>query len=254
MFPEFNKTGIFLAKHWANDILGAWEDCSTAWLLAKQGKIPHIRVYEDYPRLLGLNVAGIEDPFYYIPALQQWIVTNKTLVPLLKELTRWSGADLELARLHVNGRMRYQGEWHRDDELDRADESVVVVVYLMNEKGFRIAPATSLESSSALGETMRITGHWLRDERPCQYILNAEAGDALFMKAYLLHRGYSARPRMHLHLRFRRSANGWDKQRWSQWRYHRHEQFDPKSTTRFERVKNLARYFKPNSSHSSFWK
>ncbi len=254
MFPEFNKTGIFLAKHWANDILGAWQDCSTAWLIAKQGKIPHIRVYEDYPRFLGLNVAGIEDPLFYIPALKRWLAQSRLLSSLLREITGWPGADLELARLHVNGWMRYQGEWHRDDSLDRARESVVAIAYLMDEAGFRIAPATSSASSTYLGDTIQLTGHRLRDDISEQYVLDAKAGDMLFMQAYLLHRGYSTRPRMHLHLRFRRSRNGWDRERWSEWRFNQHEQFNPKSSTRLGRAKNLARYFRPNSSHSSFWK
>ena len=221
--------------------------------LARAGLVNPIRVYEDYPRFGGLlNLAGIEDPFFNVPESVD-ALTNTDLRSILLRLTGWVNADLELARIHTNGKFKYRGFWHRDALLSQSDSSVVVVVYLTDEDGFIIT------STKAGVNVKGLSGDLLQTQRSVhsvegEFAVAAKAGDAFFFRSYLLHRGCSVKPRQHLHLRFTETENlDINPASWAKYRNSKAESFDRSSNTRWSRIRNLARYCVPSSTRSSLF-
>ena len=221
------------------------------WDKAKKKKIEKIRVYDDYPYLVGgVNVAGIEDPFVYEPDLKVW-VEGSGLDRILADLSHWDGADLELARLHMNDRYKYQGFWHRDATVSEADHSIVAVVYFMDEEGFRIVPAADrINAEASVGDALQANHDTatLEGER----IIRAKAGSVLLMKSYLLHRGYNNKPRLHLHLRFVEAAKS-DPHEWVKYRNTHVQNYDFASSRLTSRLRNLVKYCVPAKSRSSLF-
>jgi hypothetical protein len=219
------------------------------WDEAKRGRIAKIRVYDDFPRFLGgLNVAGIENPFVAAPLLAD-VVRTCGIDKLLAGLTGWPGADLEVARLHMNDRFKYQGFWHRDAKVDEADSSVVAVLYFRDEKGFRIIPQTS-DWNSAKGDELQRTHSYaaVADER----IMSAPAGSIFFMKSYLPHRGYNNRKRLHLHMRFVKAAR-YDVEAWARFRHDDAADYDFAASSPLQRTRNFISYCLPRPGRSSLF-
>src|SRR5262245_3691882 len=99
------------------------DNLTDLWRRAKKKQVRTIRVYEDFPRMLGgINVAGIDDALFNAPMLKEWL-PNSGLDKVLADLTGWRGAELELARIHMNDRFKYQGFWHRDAKVAEAESS-----------------------------------------------------------------------------------------------------------------------------------
>ncbi|MBI1202246.1 MAG: hypothetical protein GC182_07020 [Rhodopseudomonas sp.] len=222
------------------------------WQRAKRGQVNQIRVYEDYPHMLGgINVAGIEDPFFLSPMLKQWMATAG-IDDILAALTGWPGSELELARLHMNDRFKYQGFWHRDATTDRAEHSVVGVVYFRDETGFRIAPAGSQWSAVDKPYGDDIQRQHFFGPLEGELTASAPAGSILFMKSYLLHRGYNNDPRLHLHLRFIDTART-DAASWPEYRNLEAAPYNFGASKPMQRLRNLVGYCLPHKNRSSLF-
>jgi hypothetical protein len=250
---DFSKFGFALVENVIepNSLANLKENLSRLWREAKRGRVDRIRVYEDYPRLFGgLNVAAVEDPFFYVPALKEWI-RSAGFEKTIAELSGWPGAELELARLHMNGRFKYQGFWHRDATVDKAEVSVVAVIYFEPEGGFRVAPSASKWSSATENVGDELQKQYFHGPLEGEHVIAAPAGSAFFFKSYLLHRGYNSKPRLHLHLRFVRSTD-YNTERWAEYR-DKGPIFDKNSSTRIGRLRQLIRYCLPLPNRSSIF-
>lgn len=215
------------------------------WYRAKCGLLDAIQVHDDFPHWVGgINVAGIEDPFYYIPSLAELL---PRLVLSLLNSTGWGGAQLELARLHVADRFNYQGFWHRDAPACGMQESIVVIVYLMNEGGFRILPQAHA-CNGKLGDQLQ--ADHARDRIAGEYVVDAKVGDVFMFRSALLHRGYVTTRRMHLHLRFRRGSS-YNVGQWQEWRSLVKHCYRANGAHRQHR--DFARYLMPRVGYSSIW-
>lgn len=221
---------------------------------AKSGKISKIRVYDDMPRILGgLNVAGIEDPFFYFPEIASWLRESK-FGEILKSLTGWTGAELEVARIHTNGRFKNKSFWHRDALTSDYESSVVAVVYLENEAGFRIIPSHERASRADLSDGDAIQARYCFGRMNGEAIVRASHGDAFLFRSYLLHQAWSTRPRTHLHLRFKRSEErGFDTAEWASFRFEQCQDFNPESTTLRNRIVRLIKYLLPFPNQSNIY-
>lgn len=157
---------------------------------ARSGSVQSVRIYDDFPKIFGgLNISGVEHPLPYLSELSLWLQTN-TLSDLVGQLV---GGPVRcgLIRLHTNNRFKWRGFWHKDAE--QVDRSIVSVLYLRQEMGFRL-----------LGKNLPIEkieqGSFVRHSE--ETIVSARAGDVLLFDASLWHRGHSNGPRLHVHLRF----------------------------------------------------
>lgn len=253
---DFNNDGYTLIEGFVPDIdlKKLSQKVNTILRWARQGKVTRIRIYEDMPRIFnGLNVAGIEDPFYYIPELAQWI-TKSNIDSIIATLTGWSGAELELARIHTNGFFKHKGFWHRDATINETKTSITVTVYFRSESGFRIIPASHEYNRPDLSLGDQIQAKHYYDSLEGERKVTASKGDIFLFKSYLLHQPYSTRPRAHLHLRFNKSnKSGYDKSEWAKYRNNDVIDFDANSSTTSSRLRLFFNYCRPNHSHSNIY-
>jgi len=179
------------------------EEASNLVEEARAGLVSETRIYDDLPHFLGgRNVAGIEDPLVLLPELKRWI-EGEDLIAQVQAITKRQDLNIDFARLHCNSRIKYRGFWHRDGDVDEG--SVVAVLYLRDEKGFRLLPK-GLSPSQRSDSTSR--GRHLFGEVPGQVVCEASAGDLLLFQAELWHRGHSTSPRLHLHVKLTPAAPG----------------------------------------------
>ncbi|MEO6381964.1 MAG: hypothetical protein ABIO35_08200 [Nitrobacter sp.] len=248
---RFDRDGFVVAEGvFGSDVVAGWRaQVDAVWWLARRGGVSRILVYEDYPHVLGgVNVCGLQDPFHAVPGLSG-VFDGGEIEGLIAELTDWRGAEVECAKVHVNDRFRYSGFWHRDATPRAADRSVVAVVYLRDEAGFRIVPSWSeWNRFPAKGDRLQARKSFerLADEA----VISAPAGSVLFMKSYLLHRGYSNEKRSHLHLRFIRGQR-YDAEGWAAFRNSGAARHKPAGRVR--QIKNFLRYLMPGRGYSTWW-
>ena len=250
---QFSELGFALVENVipTETLKVLYDECEGLWAKAKRQQIAYIRVYEDYPRIFGgVNVAAIENPFFYAPLLAEWLASS-VLDELLSGLTGWTGAELELARIHMNDRFKYQGFWHRDATINEADTSVVAIAYLQDENGFRIADALSQYSDASRSDGDQLQAQLFRGSLPGEHEITAPAGSVFFMKSYLLHRGYNNYPRLHLHMRFVPSTS-FQKAAWANVRLET-APYDFKKSSAMDRAKLLVNYFWPHKNRSTFF-
>lgn len=184
--------GHILVRHFLPDDLVAQfaTEATTLAKRARRGELGDIRIYDDYPKIFGgLNVSGIERPLEHLPSFSAWLRTGE-LREVLEETIRESVV-CTLIRLHLNNRFKWRGFWHQDS--DKIGQSVVVVIYLNREKGFRLLGKNDVNPRLSVDK-------YCTDER--EVTIDAEPGDVLFFDGALWHRGHSVAPRMHLHLKF----------------------------------------------------
>ncbi len=250
---DFDALGFTLVEDVIprDQLVALREDLKRLWKRAKNKDIASVRVYEDFPYFLGgVNVAGVEDPFVHTPMLAAWMPSSG-LDQILADLTGWRGAELELARVHMNDRFKYQGFWHRDAKVEKANSSVVAVIYFEDEEGFRITPSRNKYSAAdlELGDDMQ-KRHF---QGPLQgeHIVTAPAGSVFFMKSYLLHRGYNNKPRLHLHTRFI-EAPVTNAAGWAQYR-NPVSPYDFGASKPAARLRRLASYCIPRKDRSSLF-
>ena len=115
----------------------------------------------------------------------------------------WNGFKTSLARLHSFGKFyNYQGMWHRDHEVYPSPNTVQTVLYLKNEKGFRLVPRdknnlledfglSSKYQTNGLNQKFINLSNYLYD------VIDAKAGDLLIFESGLLHQGHCKTNRCH---------------------------------------------------------
>lgn len=211
---------------------------------ARRGEVQNVRIYDDYPKIFGgLNISGVEHPLPHLPQLGLWLSTS-TLTDFLSRMTGKTHS-CELVRLHVNNRFKWRGFWHRD--ADKEDHSIVAVIYLRTESGFRLLGKSASERELEQGHF----GH-----QDGETTITAQAGDLLLFDASLWHRGHSVGPRLHVHLRFDRAEP--DENGGSDWTFHLTPSEDSSHVSdqrqpRLIRWLRLVAYFTPSRSRSSIF-
>ena len=179
---------------------------------AVQKKWKFIKIYRDYPHLLGgPNIFGIDYP------LNEEIDKNSynyfqdlNIIDLVKSISGFKFIETELIRLHTNSNFfKYQGEWHRDHSTYPSPNCIQTIIYLNDEKGFRIVPKIKNQLLSTFGidtekDSNKIGSRFIDLPKNLYDVINANAGDVLFFEPGLLHQGFCKKYRLHYILRHKK--------------------------------------------------
>lgn len=207
---NFNKKGFVVFKNYfkENDLKRITEISEEILTKAKKGSWKHIRIYRDYPNFFdNLNIFGVDFPLNSN--------LNKNTFQEFKKLDykrnllnflNWKNFRTPLIRLHSNSSFyNYQGEWHRDDPKFPSENSVQVIIYLLDEKGYRIVPKNKnhlLEKYSILQDQCRTEGRGFAHLPSDMYeTIEVKKGDILIHQSGLLHQGFCKKKRLHFHVR-----------------------------------------------------
>tara|TARA_B110000971_G_scaffold210598_1_gene237965 strand:- start:1246 stop:2151 length:906 start_codon:yes stop_codon:yes gene_type:complete len=179
---------------------------------------PFLSVYNDYPHFKGkINLFGVNFPlndFFNTNLLECFnaVHYSKHII----NLTGWKHFRTSLIRLHAfDNFYNYYGAWHRDDEVYPSPSSIQSVLYMKDEKGFRIIPKHNVKLLS--NYNIKISGEstnksYTGKELPkfMYDTIKAKKGDLLFFESGLLHQGFCKSERLHFHLRHINALNETD--------------------------------------------
>ena len=205
----FDKKGyVNINSFFSDDDIGDLIECSSKIKQhSMSGLWKYIKIYREYPKIKFLNVFGVEYPLNKKLNEKTYSAFNKLCYKdFFCNLLGWNNFETTLIRLHLNSNFfNYQGEWHRDDSAFPSPNKVQTVIYLKDEKGFKIIP----KDKNHLLKNYGINPHGkieknqvfydLKDD-VCDYI-DAKKGDMLIFEAGLLHQGFVKGTRMHYHVR-----------------------------------------------------
>jgi hypothetical protein len=213
---NFEKKGYLLLKNYFSEyqLDGISKISFDILNKASSGKWKYIRVYRDYPNFFGrINIFGVDYPL------------NKKLDPnLFNEFQKleykhdvlnilgWKNFYTPLIRLHTNSNFyNYQGEWHRDDKNFPSPNSIQVIIYLMDEEGYRIIPKNKnylLEEYGIKKDRIRNPmGDFYKLPDKAYEVISAKKGDILIHESGLMHQGFCKKKRMHFHIRHIKKDN-----------------------------------------------
>ena len=197
----FNKTGFLRIKNffYIRDIELIKQDLDNICFKAKDkfSNIP-VRCYKDTPYFIskGVNVASIEDPYFYLSSKSVKTLQKYNIANIVGKLIKKKKMSISLSRVHVTGFFKYEGPWHRDQDLNTKDMDVLCNIYLMDERGMKFFPKHHpIHKNSSFSFDDKIVS--------ADYnTLEANAGDLIFLDPKLIHKPFSVNKRMHLHSRF----------------------------------------------------
>ena len=189
---DFQKSGYFLFKKAINPSLleEISNETEEMFYKGKKNLWPFIRVYNDYPYLKdNINVFGLDYPLNKRLNSNIFNLINKLdYGQKLKEISYWKNFKTSLIRLHVfENFFNFEGFWHRDGSTFPTPDQIQSVIYLKDEKGFRIVPKDKnhlLEQYDIpLTDIPKKNAH-LRGRLPDHMfdVIDAKAGDVFFLK------------------------------------------------------------------------
>jgi hypothetical protein len=185
---ELSKQGYLLVDSNVPDyaLVDAQDSFKFIYKRAKKGLYKYIRVYDDY--LWCPNISGIEMPLHpdiLTPEILNLL--NKTPIPLIAKEILGFNIKLTLSRYHVTNTYSHIGDWHRDSHI--GDNSVILAsIFLFDEKGLELVPGSHNERHNSI---------YLNSIH-----LDVKAGQILFFRPAILHRGISVSDRANIHFRF----------------------------------------------------
>tara|TARA_X000000950_G_C13886642_1_gene649127 strand:+ start:152 stop:1057 length:906 start_codon:yes stop_codon:yes gene_type:complete len=190
-----NKDSLKKIKHHSEDIITK----------SRKGQWPYVRVYNDYPHFFGkINIFGTDFPFNEKLSKEIYPLINEINISArIKEVTGWKNFKTSLVRLHsFQNFYNYQGMWHRDHDIYPSPNTVQSILYIKNEKGFRIVPIEKNNSLEKYGisskyQTEGLTQKFANLPRDLYDTVDAKAGDLLIFESGLLHQGFCKSDRCH---------------------------------------------------------
>ena len=195
----FDKQGYILIKNlFANEELDNLTNISKNILdKASKGLWNFIRVYREYPLFFGkINIFGVDYPLNEKLNSQTFFAIQKlNYKDKLLDILNWKNYDTSLIRLHTNSKFfNYQGAWHRDDSKFPSPDSIQVMIYLMDENGFRIVPKNKNHLLSNYGfpidKQVGPEKGFTSLPKNMYDIISAKKGDMLIHESGLLHQGF----------------------------------------------------------------
>ena len=168
----------------------------------------HVRIYRDYPNFFNkLNIFGIDFPLNKKIHHNSFDEFQKLdYKDFILDFLNWKNFYSPLIRLHTNSSFyNYQGEWHRDDKNYPSPNSIQIIIYLLDEKGYRIVP--KYNNDLLKNYNISTTGHRTENRgfanlpENIYETINVNRGDILLHESALLHQGFCKRRRLHYHIR-----------------------------------------------------
>lgn len=263
---DFEYKGYFIFKSAFNESL--IEQLSSESIKSinncKKIKWKQIRIYRNYPFFL--NIFGIDFPLNRKLNSNIFKLFNKiNYKKKLLNIVNWKNYQTTVVRLHTNNNFfKYQGEWHRDDAIYPSPNSIQAIIYLKNEKGFRIVPKNKNKFLSNYGievdkqRTNAKLGFAKLDKNIFDTI-DAKKGDIVFFESGLLHQGFCKTERLHYHLRHEKidKENDNDNYNFKKEFYENfdvstkdvnHNYYNPNMRSKINKFKSLIAYFLPRFS------
>ncbi len=180
-------------------------------------KWPHVKVYRDYPHFFGKpNIFGVDYPFNSLLGKNLFDVFNSLKIDnFIKQLGHFENFETELIRLHTNSNFfNYQGGWHRDYATFSSPGYLTCIIYLEDEKGFKIVTKEKNKLLIEYGiDTNSQSNLTVKDSftdlpKNMYEVVDVNRGDILFFEPGLLHQGFCKKYRLHYHMRFKKLENG----------------------------------------------
>lgn len=196
----FNKQGYVIFKNVIerSTLLAAQAAYQRMLRKVERGIYPYCRIYDD---LLRTNIAGIEHIFHpdiYEPDLFAAVVESR-LVERAKVLLGAQTPVMLLNRIHCTTRYSHTGIWHRDAE-PGTEPHLQVALFLYDEDRFMVLPNS--HKRELTGEERALVSRSLKARLPEQAAIGGQAGDLMFFKSAILHRGSCIHTRANVHFRF----------------------------------------------------
>lgn len=176
-------------------------------------KWPYVRVYRDYPYFFGKpNIFGVDYPFNRVLGKRLFEVFNSIEIDdCIKKLGNFENFETELIRLHTNSSFfNYQGGWHRDFATFLSPGYLTCIIYLEDEKGFKIVTKEKNELLVKYGvdpnlqSNLTVNDSFTNLPKNMYEVIDVNKGDILFFNPGLLHQGYCKKFRLHYHMRFKK--------------------------------------------------
>ena len=172
--------------------------------IAQNEKWKFIKVYHNIFINNYTNIFCINFPFNnkLNPNLYDSFI-NINMKEMILNNTIWKGFLVTQVELQHNEKFNYQGTWHRDYKNINL-ENIVLILYLRDEKGFRIIPKNIekqvIKKYPEFGEKHFIN-NYLNISNQYYHIIDAKAGDAVIFDSGLIHQGYAKGKRTHFFIR-----------------------------------------------------
>ena len=171
---------------------------------AESGTYPYRRIYDD---LLRTNIAGIEHIFHpdiYEPDLFAAVVESR-LLQRAQSLLQTETPVMLLNRIHCTTRYSHSGIWHRDAD-PGTEPHLQVALFLYDEDRFIVVPGSHRRPNTE--EELALLRASTKASLPGQEAIGGKAGDLMFFKSAILHRGSCIQERAHVHFRFGKDQAG----------------------------------------------
>ena len=180
------------------------------------------RIYYDH--LITNNPAAIELPFNKEICNENVrnFFNEAKIGSLIKELMSWDYPCCNLARLFCMSKFKYRGNWHRDysSEIEKIQNSslkreiVLVGLYLIRQKGFRILKKEfeykgikTIIPDKNIDAAIRSFSFPLTPKKEAYCEIDGKIGTALFFDPLLMHQGSSYSERLDFHMKFQNLNN-----------------------------------------------
>ena len=108
--------------------------------------------------------------------------------------------ELELSRFHLTENFSHVGNWHRDEKINHANDSLQINLFLYDEIGLQVIDNSHTSEIKEV-DLIKKTPHISLENSAW---VTTKAGDILLFDPAVLHRGISLYPRANIHFRFRK--------------------------------------------------
>ena len=173
-----------------------------------------IKVFYNIYIFNGINVFAINYPFNkFFNSKLLYCLKKTNLKKKILEITGWEDLQTIATELQCNYKYNYQSTWHRDS--DFPSDEVTVIIFLKDEKGFRIVPKKNNYKLKFYGidtnkkKYLKKNGY-LNLPREYFEIIDAKKGDFIILDSGLLHQGFSKGNRNHILMRFKKKNKDFD--------------------------------------------
>jgi hypothetical protein len=164
----------------------------------------YIKVYHNIFIYKFINIFAINFPFNnkLNPDLYNEFIKINFKNLILKNTT-WKNFEISQVELQHNEKYNYQSAWHRDSRIANL-ENIVIIVYLRDEKGFKLVPKNieqQMIDKYPFFKEKNYKHGYTNLLKQFYHQFDAKAGDIVIFDAGLLHQGNSKGKRTHFFVR-----------------------------------------------------
>lgn len=128
---------------------------------------------------------------------------------IISKYTKWKNFKITQIELQHNEKYNYQSTWHRDWHNSNL-ENIVIIIYLTDEKGFRLVKRNDEKKLSDNYPSLKEKSYkfgYTNLPKDFYYEFDVKAGDVVIFDAGLLHQGFVKGKRTHFFIRCKKIEN-----------------------------------------------